>query len=362
MVSLSQQIAAKLESKVGSRMRIFSPDVLWAYCKNVLTASGVEEGCAQAVADVLIDADLTGVSTHGVSRMSIYMQRMEAGLVSRGSEIRILEEGPSTVAIDAGNTLGAPSAKFAMETCIRKARETGCCFATVRNSNHFGATAFYTKLAAEQGMIGFACTNLTGKIAPFGSCEPFMGTDPISVAVPSDGKPVVLDMTPSVVALGKLILAQKLGESIPPGWALDREGRPTTDPAEGRKGSLIPIGGPKGSGMAIMVEILSGVLSGAGYGPHLHDLYEFDAPQGVGHFMGAIDISRFLPLAEFKTAVSRMSAEIKGLRKAEGFTEILMPGELELDRAEVNREKGIGLPDPVYEELLELGRPYGLSL
>ena len=114
--------------------------------------------------------------------------------------------------------------------------------------------------------------------------------------------------------------------------------------------------------MAIMVEILSGVLSGAGYGPHLHDLYEFDAPQGVGHFMGAIDISRFLPLAEFKTAVSRMSAEIKGLRKAEGFTEILMPGELELDRAEVNREKGIGLPDPVYEELLELGRPYGLSL
>lgn len=343
-------------------MKTFRPSELLTYCKNVLAASGVDEDCAQAVAEVLIDADLTGVSTHGVSRMSIYMQRMEKGVVSRDNNIRILKEGPSTAVIDAGNTLGAPSAKFAMETCIRKASESGCCFATVKNSNHFGATAFYTKMAAEKGMIGFACTNLTGKIAPFGSSDPFMGTNPISIAVPSNDLPVVLDMTPSVVALGKLILAQKLGQSIPLGWALDSDGKPTTDPAAGRKGSLIPIGGPKGSGLAIMVDILSGVLSGAGYGPHLHDLYEFDAPQGVGHFMGAIDISRFLELDAFKSAMSQMIREIKGLRKAEGFTEILMPGELELTRSLKNQEEGISLPDPVYEELVELGRPYGLSL
>ena len=343
-------------------MKRFSPAELSDYCKNVLTASGVDADCAEAVAQVLIDADLTGVSTHGVSRMSIYMERMEKGLVSRKNNIRIVQEGPSTAVIDAGNTLGAPSAKFAMETCIRKAAETGCGFAAVRNSNHFGATAFYTKMAAEKGMIGFACTNLTGKIAPFGSAEPFMGTNPISAAVPARDLPVVLDMTPSVVALGKLILAQKLGQSIPLGWALDKDGKPTTDPAEGRKGSLIPIGGPKGSGMAIMVDILSGVLSGAGYGPHLHDLYEFDAPQGVGHFMGAIDISRFMNLEDFKSAVSAMTAEIKGLRKAEGFSDILMPGELELTRAAANRQNGIELPDPVYEELSALGRPYGLSL
>lgn len=343
-------------------MKRFSPAELSNYCKNVLTASGVDADCAEAVAQVLIDADLTGVSTHGVSRMSIYMERMEKGLVSRKNNIRIVQEGPSTAVIDAGNTLGAPSAKFAMETCIRKAAETGCGFAAVRHSNHFGATAFYTKMAAEKGMIGFACTNLTGKIAPFGSAEPFMGTNPISAAVPSRDLPVVLDMTPSVVALGKLILAQKLGQSIPLGWALDKDGKPTTDPAEGRKGSLIPIGGPKGSGMAIMVDILSGVLSGAGYGPHLHDLYEFDAPQGVGHFMGAIDISRFMNLEDFKSAVSAMTAEIKGLRKAEGFSDILMPGELELTRAAANRQNGIELPDPVYEELSALGRPYGLSL
>ena len=343
-------------------MRTFDPEELGTYCKNILTASGVDEGCARTVAEVLIDADLTGVSTHGVSRMSIYMERLGKGLVSKTNNIRIEQEGPSSVVIDAGNTLGAPSAKFAMETCIRKAAETGCCFATVKHSNHFGTAAFYTKMAAEHGMIGFTCTNLTGKIAPFGSADPFMGTNPVSVAAPSNGKPVVLDMTPSVVALGKLILAQKLGQSIPLGWALDKDGKPTTDPAEGRKGSLIPIGGPKGSGIAIIVEILSGILSGAGCAPELHDLYEFDAPQGVGHFMGAIDVNHFLDLQAFKDAVSSMTAQIKGLRKAEGFTEILMPGELELNRAEANRQNGITLPDQVCDELNALGKPYGLAL
>lgn len=343
-------------------MKRFSPGELGTYCKNLLTASGVDEGCARAVAEVLIDADLTGVSTHGVSRLSIYMERMNKGLVSKHNNIKIQQESPSSVVIDAGNTLGAPSAKFAMETCIKKAAETGCCFATVKHSNHFGAAAFYTKMAAQHGMIGFACTNLTGKIAPFGSVDPFMGTNPISVSAPSNGKPVVLDMTPSVVALGKLILAQKLGQSIPLGWALDKDGKPTTDPAQGRKGSLVPIGGPKGSGMAIMVEILSGILSGAGCAPQLHDLYEFDAPQGIGHFMGAIDVSHFLDLDTFRTALSAMIGQIKGLRKAEGFDEILMPGELELNRAETNMQNGIQLSDPVYQELLELGRPYGLSL
>ena len=343
-------------------MRTFDPEELGTYCKNILTASGVDEECARTVAEVLIDADLTGVSTHGVSRMSIYMERLGKGLVSKTNNIRIEQEGPSSVVIDAGNTLGAPSAKFAMETCIRKAAETGCCFATVKHSNHFGTAAFYTKMAAEHGMIGFTCTNLTGKIAPFGSADPFMGTNPVSVSAPSNGKPVVLDMTPSVVALGKLILAQKLGQSIPLGWALDKDGKPTTDPAEGRKGSLIPIGGPKGSGIAIIVEILSGILSGAGCAPELHDLYEFDAPQGVGHFMGAIDVSHFLDLQAFKDAVSSMTAQIKGLRKAEGFTEILMPGELELNRAEANRQNGITLPDQVCDELNALGKPYGLAL
>lgn len=343
-------------------MKCFMPEELSGYCQKLLTGIGMDPWCAQVTADMLVDADMCGVSSHGVSRMSIYVQRIQRGLVAKENRIQIVEEGPSTLVVDAGNTLGAPSARFTMEACIRKAGETGCCFAAVRNSNHFGTAAYYTRMAAAQGMIGFACTNLTGKIAPHGSAEPFMGTNPFSVAAPSNGAPVVLDMTPSVVALGKLILAQKLGQEIPLGWALDEEGAPTTDPAAGRRGSLLPIGGPKGSGMAVMVEILSGVLSGAGWGPHLHDLYEFDAPQGVGHFMGAIDIGRFIPVDEFKGRVSDMAQEIKQLKRTEGAKEILLPGERSARQAEKSCTEGIELPQSVYEELAELGRPFGYSL
>ena len=340
----------------------FSVSYLKDYCQRLMTARGIDADCAETVADMLLDAELTGVSTHGVSRLAIYLERVEKGLVSKHNDAVITRESPSAVAIDAGNSLGAVGAKFAMETCIRKARETGCCFATVKNSNHFGAAAYYTRMAADAGMIGFCCTNLTAKIAPHGAAEPFMGTDPISVAVPSNGAPVVLDMTPSVVALGKLILAQKLGKEIPLGWALDRDGKPTTDPAAGRAGSLIPIGGPKGSGMALIVEALSGILSGAGTATHLHDLYEFDAPQGVGHFLGAIDVSKFLDADVFRAGVSNMSAEIKGLKKAEGVDEVLLPGERAARSAAKKAVEGIDVPKAVCAELNALGEPFGMKL
>ena len=340
----------------------FSASYLKDYCRSLMTARGVDADCAETVADMLLDAELTGVATHGVSRMGIYMERVERGLVSKHNACAITRESPGAVAIDAGNSLGAVGAKFAMDTCIRKARETGCCFATVKNSNHFGAAAYYTRMAARAGMIGFCCTNLTAKIAPHGAAEPFMGTDPISVAVPSAGDPVVLDMTPSVVALGKLILAQKLGRDIPLGWALDRDGRPTTNPAAGRAGSLIPIGGPKGSGLALMVEALSGVLSGAGTATHLHDLYEFDAPQGVGHFLGAIDVSCFLDADEFRAGMSNMAAEIKTLKKSEGVDEVLLPGERAARSAAKKTAEGVDVPEAVCAELNALGAPFGMSL
>lgn len=348
--------------KRGENMPTFEAGVLHRFCADVLCASGVEKSCAMAVADALIDAELTGVSTHGVSRLAVYMQRMEAGVMSRENNICIVQESPSAVVIDAGNSLGAAAAKFAMETCIQKARETGCCFASVKNSNHFGTAAFYTRLAAQQDMLGFACTNLKGKIAPFGGAEPYMGTNPISVAAPSEDLPVVLDMAPSVVALGKLILAQKLGKSIPLGWALDRDGKPTIDPAAGRAGSLVPIGGAKGSGLAIMVDVLCGILSGGPYGPHLHDLYVMDEPQGVSHFIGAVDIAHFIEPASFKAALSAMAGEIKELKKAEGVSEIFMPGERSGRKARENSVRGIEVSQPVYEELTALAAPYGLTL
>ena len=343
-------------------MKTIPADKLREYCCRILKAEGVEDSCARDVSDMMLDADLTGVSTHGVSRLSIYVERVRAGVVSRERNVRIIQESASTLVIDAGNTFGAAGAKFAMEACIRKAKESGCCFATVHNSNHFGTAAFYSKMAAKEDMIGFICTNVTGKIAPYGSKTAYLGTNPFSIAAPSEGDPFLLDMTPTVVALGKLITAQKLGQSIPLGWALDEDGNPTTDPAAGRRGSLVPIGGAKGSGMAMAIDILAGIMSGAGYGRYLHDLYSMDAPQGLGHFLGVIDISRFIDPTVFKQMVSQYMHEIRNLDKANGFKEIRIPGERGFSELQKNLKEGTTIPEPVYEELAELGRQNGLSL
>ena len=316
----------------------FSPSVLRQYCYDVMTASGVDSVCAEATAEMLVDAEVTGMSTHGVSRLSIYMERIQAGIMSPNNNIRIVQEAPSALTVDAGNSLGAAAAKFTMTKCIEKAGETGVCFAAVRNSNHFGTAAFYTKMAAEAGMMGLCCANLKGNVAPFGAAEPYLGTNPLSLSCPTKTRPLVTDIATSTVALGKLILAQKLGKSIPKGWALDKDGNPTTDPAEGRKGMLTPFGGPKGSGIAIMIDIASGILSGGGFGNHLTGLYTF------------------------KEKVSEMSAEIKALKKAPGVQEILMPGDLEANKRAANEANGIEVEEPVYQELLKLGKPYGLSL
>ena len=201
-------------------MRCFTGEQLRSYCTRVLTRTGISPADAATVADCLVDADLSGVESHGVSRLSIYLQRLDAGVVEKENRVRVLSESPAALAVDAGNCMGAVGATFAMKKCIEKAAQAGSCWATVKSSNHFGTAAYYTKMAASAGMIGIAMTNVTAKIAPWGSSDAYMGTNPISIAVPSEGLPVVLDMAPSVVAMGKLILAQKLGKSIPEGWAL----------------------------------------------------------------------------------------------------------------------------------------------
>ena len=179
----------------------FSPSVLRQYCYDVMTASGVDSVCAEATAEMLVDAEVTGMSTHGVSRLSIYMERIQAGIMSPNNNIRIVQEAPSALTVDAGNSLGAAAAKFTMTKCIEKARETGVCFAAVRNSNHFGTAAFYTKMAAEAGMMGLCCANLKGNVAPFGAAEPYLGTNPLSLSCPTKTRPLVTDIATSTVAL-----------------------------------------------------------------------------------------------------------------------------------------------------------------
>ena len=331
--------------------------------KGCMLREGVPEEEAEIIANSLVQADRRGVFSHGVVCLPRYAGLMRSGMMRTAESHEVTRRLGAVEVWDGKRSSGQVLGHRAMTRAMEMAKECGVGIVAVYHGNHFGAGAYYAMLAQAQGMIGIAASTGSPTMAPWGGMDKCLGNNPVAVAVPArEHGPVVLDMAPSVVALGKLILAQKLGKSIPEGWALDKDGRPTTDPAAGRAGSLVPIGGAKGSGLAIMVDVLCGILSGGPYGPHLHDLYVMDEPQGVSHFLGAIDIAHFIEPAAFKSALSAMSREIKALKKADGVEEIFLPGERSGRKAEENAANGIEVPQPVYEELLELGKPYGLSL
>lgn len=333
------------------------------YCQKLLMAQGMTEEDALTVADSLVDADLCGVESHGVSRMTVYMKRLKTKVVNNTFNVTVEQEHPASVALNACNSMGMVVAKYAMERCIEKAKENGCCFITVNNSNHYGMSSYYVRMAAEAGMVGITGTNAPPNIAPTGSYKAYVGTNPIALAVPKNGDPIILDMAPSTVAMGKVILAAKLGKSIPEGWAITKEGKPTTDPVEGQQGTVVPIGGPKGYGLSLFIDIFSGILSGAQFGPHLNNMWnDFKNPQNVGHFFCVVDISKFVELDVFKSRVEQMVSEIKSLPKSEGVSEIFVPGEIEHRRKAERKEKGIVLSDVVYEELKTLGKENNVEL
>lgn len=336
---------------------------LRAFCQSLMMKEGMNEADALVCADNLVDADLAGVESHGVSRMPNYMKRLRTGVVSHEHRIRIREEYPASVAIDAGNVMGMVASKYAMECCMEKAKSAGSCFATVNHSNHFGRASYYVQMATEHGMIGIAGTNAPPNIAPWGSTQKWMGTNPIAVGIPTRSKPIILDMAPSVVAMGKIILAAKLGKPIPVGWVLDPDGKPTTDPVIGQNGTLIPIGGPKGSGIAIMMEIFCGILADAACGPHINHFWkDFEHPQNVGHFFMALDVSKFTDRELFYDRVDAFVAELKSLPRKDGVSEIFMPGELEIDRAISRKANGIEMAESVYNELKTLADQYQVRM
>jgi LDH2 family malate/lactate/ureidoglycolate dehydrogenase len=332
------------------------------FCKNLFMTQGMPDNDAFTVADALVEADLCGVPSHGTTRTQIYLKRLEMKVVDPVFKPIIEKENPASVLLNGNNASGMVVGKYAMELACRKAKENGSCFVFVNHSNHLGMVGYYPKIAAAQGMLGFATTSANPGIAPWGSKQPFLGTSPIAIAVPTRGEPVVLDMAPSHVAMGKVVLAAKLGISIPEGWALDEEGKPTTDPNKGKKGSVVPIGGPKGSGLSLFSQILGGIMSGAGYGPHVNTLYyDFGHPQEMGHLFVAVDISKIVDPDIFKDRMETLTREIKSLPRIDGVEEILMPGEIEQRLRGRRKKEGINIPDVVYRELRELGEKHGVE-
>jgi LDH2 family malate/lactate/ureidoglycolate dehydrogenase len=343
-------------------VRIWASD-LQTWMSSVFQKIGVPPADAEIVTHVLVDADLTGRSTHGVSRLPLYVDRLESKLICATPRLRFESTGqPSMLRLDGGNGLGPLVAWRANEKAIELARDYGSSIIAVHHSNHCGAMSAYCSEAARQGMIVIALTNSPPCIPPWGGREAFFGTNPIAFGFPrgGDSPPLVIDMATSVVARGNIIQALRLGRPIPLGWAIDKHGNPTTDAQAALEGALLPMAGAKGYALALAVEVLTGILSGAGIGPEVKNPYtDHSGPSNVGHFFMVFNPGNLLPLSEFGARMNFMEAAIRDVPPAEG-AHVAVPG----DRSEALRvqylSEGVPIDKALLTQLNELGLRYGV--
>jgi LDH2 family malate/lactate/ureidoglycolate dehydrogenase len=286
------------------------------------------------------------------------------GLVNPRPDVKILRESDATLLVDGDNGMGQGVGVRALELGLDKLRQSGGVYVGVRRSNHYGAGAYYVQRAVARDVVAFAYSNAPPTMAPWGGVDPYIGTNPYAFGVPAGGHPpIILDMATSIVARGKIILAEERGESIPEGWAIDTRGNPTTDAQEALQGSVLPFGGPKGYALSLMIDIMAGALTGAGCGPRVNSLYDdFEEPQNVGAFFQLVDIGQFADPAAFKANIDRMIEEIKSSRRAEGTEEIFLPGEIEFRMEQERKVSGIPVGAETVAELREVGRSCGVDI
>jgi ureidoglycolate dehydrogenase (NAD+) len=341
--------------------RAFLPAQLENFCTSVLTAVGLSDEHATLVARSLVEANLRGVDSHGLLRLPIYVKRMEMGLINVKPSLTVERTANATAKLDADNGPGQVAGIEAMKVALELARESGCGIVSVRGSNHFGAAAFFAVEAPRADMIGIALTHAEADVVPFGGRTPQLGTNPIAIALPVTGRePLVLDMATSIVSMGKVLAAAAEGTDIPEGWAVDEDGNPSTDPRRAR--AVLPMAGPKGYGLALVIDALSALLAGAAFGSHIRRMYDdFSTPQEIAHLFVVLDPGRFVPTDEFKSRLAELIDEIKTTAPADGFDEVLVPGEVEV-RTQSARADGIPLPEAVVEQLEAIGARYGTSL
>lgn len=342
---------------------IFKSDQLKSFAQKILEKAGLSNSESNIVAESLIEAELRGLGSHGLTRLRTYAKRVKTKVVSANVEPKILNTSKTALLVDGCNGMGASIGSKVMQICIDRAKEYGTCFATVNRGNHFGIAAYFTMQAVNQNMIGIAMSNAPASVVPTGGKKPMLGTNPLSIAIPA-GKypPLVLDMACSVVAQGKVILAAKeKKESIPPNWAVDENGDMTTDPQTALKGAMLPFGGPKGYAIAFIVDILSSALSGALNSTRIRSYWNnFEEPQDLGYFFGAFNVESFLDIDSFKNRMDGLFEEMKSCPPAKGYDQVYIPGELEYIRSEEAKKNGIQLYDSVVEDLKKLGDEYGV--
>ena len=355
-------------AEIGSTVR---PEALLSFCEQVFVKTGVTPEDARITAGVLVQANLRGIDSHGVARLARYVNGIQDGIMVAQPDEKVVVETPTTVTLDAGAGLGQPVSHRAMTMVIEKAREYGCGFATVRNSNHYGIAGYYAMMALDHDMIGISTTNAAVLVVPTFGRDAMYGTNPIALAVPAgEQSPFVMDMATSTVPRGKLEVYNRQEKPLPLGWATDERGVPTAGASQvldnfvqRAGGGLLPLGGAgeeysgyKGYGMGLMVEILSAVLPGAAF---LTSVYPKDAggkplPADLGHFFGAWRIDAFRPAGAFKADMDDMIRELKGGNLAQGAERIYVHGEKEFEEAGRRAEHGIPLETKVEASLKQI--------
>ncbi len=341
---------------------------LAVFIRTAFEAAGLTPAEAEAAATPLVIADLRGVESHGVARLPGFLRRLSQGLIDPHARLTVDRETPSTLALCANNGLGLIVAVDAMERCIAKADTTGICLTTVRQSNHFGIAGTYAAMAAEKNMGGMAMTNASRLVVPTFARSPMLGTNPLAFAVPTgSGRPLVLDMSTSTVAWGKIEIARRAGLPIPEGWAFDEEGRPTTV-ADDVKG-LAPLGGTrissghKGYGLSVMVDVLCGPLSGNPWSFEIAPSFSTGMSPGIGHFFMAWRIDAFRDLAEFTADIDSMLDDLRSapVGESQPSDRVLVPGDPEAEAEAENRRLGIPIKDEVIAELRTAVEPLGIA-
>ncbi len=335
------------------------------FCEGICLKLGLSKEHTHDLVDSLVFANLRGIDSHGIMRLTSYIKRINEGGCKTNPKINVIKEEPSIALIDGDSGLGQVVGMQAVKFAINKAKNQGISIVGANNSSHYGAASYYSIKMTEANMIGFSMTNGEPVMTAWGGKKCLIGNHPISIAAPHlPGKPVVLDIATSKVSGGKVRLAAKNEQKIPEDWIIDRNGKKTDDPNElSGGGALLPFGEYKGYGLAVMIEILTSILMNAGILHHAKSgMKVFDAPTDIGHCFMAVNIESFISLEDFRKKVDWMVSEIKNSPTAEGFREIFVPGEIEHRVEEERKRVGIPVSEQVLEDLQKLSKDFQVPL
>src|SRR5688572_16996816 len=355
--------------------QLFSLSALQQFTHDIFIRVGCSPDDAKLATSVLLRADLRGIDSHGIARLSGYVRLWEAKRVNSKPNVRVVHESPSTAVVDGDGGLGLVVAPKAMEIAIRKADACGTGWVAVRNSNHFGIAAQHAMMALDHDMIGMAMTNASPLVAPTFSVERLLGTNPICVAIPAGKQPAfVADFATTTAANGKLEILQRKNQQAPTGWIQKKNGESSLNPHELKDGgALLPLGGDRDHGshkgfcLGAWVDIFSAVLSGANYGPWVPPFVSFLSPpsdpvgEGIGHFLGAMRVDAFRPAGEFKTHMDNWISRFRKAKTIEGQERVIIPGDPEREMEGLRLKEGIPVNAKVVEDLKELGESFGLK-